>query len=177
MIFTELPLTGAFLIEPERLSDERGFFARVLCTRDFAARGLKTDFVQSSISFNNRVGTLRGLHYQEPPHAETKLVRCTQGAAFDVLLDLRPDSPTYKLWYGLEITAENRRAVYIPEGIAHGFQTLCDDTELLYSISSYYEPAAARGVRWNDPTLAIAWPISPPSIISEKDQQLSLLAL
>jgi len=176
VIFTELPLPGAFLIEPEPHADERGFFGRVWCAREFATRGLEIDFVQSSISFNKRRGTLRGLHYQEPPHAERELVRCTQGAAFDVIVDLRPGLPTYKQWHGLELTSDNRHAVFIPEGMAHGFQSLSDDTELLYVISTYYEPAAARGVRWNDPALAIAWPLSPPSVISEKDQRLPLLA-
>src|SRR5262245_31087576 len=122
------------LIEPERHGDERGFFARVWCAREFASRGLISNFVQSSISYNQRRGTLRGLHYQEHPHAETKLVRCTQGAAFDVLVDLRPDSPTYKHWHACELTAENRRSIYIPEGFAHGFQALTDGTELLYAI-------------------------------------------
>jgi dTDP-4-dehydrorhamnose 3,5-epimerase len=177
VIFTELPLAGAFLIEPERHADERGFFARVWCAREFGDRGLATVFVQSSISFNKRRGTLRGLHLQSPPHAETKLVRCTRGAAFDVLVDLRPESATYKRWHVCELTAENRGTVYIPEGIAHGFQTLSDDTELAYCISTYYEPAAARGVRWDDPTLAIAWPMVPPTVVSEKDRQLPFLAI
>lgn len=175
MIFTPLPLAGAYLIEPERHEDERGFFARVWCFREFTAYGLKTDFVQSSISCNRRRGTLRGLHYQEAPHAETKLVRCTQGAAFDVLVDLRPDSPSFKRWHACELTAENRAAVYIPEGFAHGFQTLSPDTELLYSIFPYYEPGASHGVRWNDPTLEIAWPLNPPPVISDRDQLLPVI--
>ena len=177
MVFTELPLPGAFLIEPQRHADERGFFARVCCQREFSAHGLKSDFVQSSVSYSKRRGTLRGLHYQAPPHAETKLVRCTQGVAFDVLVDLRPGSPTFKRWHACELTAENRRAVYIPEGMAHGFQTLVDDTELLYAISPFYEPAAGQGLRWNDPTLAVSWPIMPPIVISPIDQQLPLLAV
>jgi dTDP-4-dehydrorhamnose 3,5-epimerase len=177
VIFTALPLAGAYAIEPEPATDERGFFARLWCAREFAARGLRTDFVQSSVSFNRRRGTLRGLHYQEPPHAETKLVRCIRGAAFDVIVDLRPKSPTYLQWYGCEITGENRRAIYIPEGLAHGFQTLVDDTELLYEIAPHHAPEHARGIRWNDERLQIAWPIVGPLIISQKDQQLPLLAL
>ena len=175
MIFTALALSGAYRIEPEPRTDERGFFARVWCTQEFASRGLQASFVQSSISFNKRRGTLRGLHYQEHPHAETKLVRCTRGAVFDVIVDLRLNSPTYKHWDAFELTSDNRCAVYIPEGMAHGFQTLTDDTELLYDISPNYELTAARGVRWNDPALAIAWPMSPPPIISERDRILPLL--
>lgn len=137
--------------------------------------GLKTDFVQHSISFNYRRGTLRGLHYQIPPHAETKLVRCTQGAAFDVIVDLRRNSPTFRKWHASELTAENRRAVYIPEGMAHGFQTRLDNTELLYAISVPHEPSASQGVRWNDCALGIRWPITPPLVISERDEQLPFL--
>ena len=176
MILTALALSGAYRIEPELRTDERGFFTRVWCAQEFAAHGLRTDFVQSSISSNRRRGTLRGLHYQLSPHAETKLVRCIRGAAFDCLVDLRPQSTTYKQWCALELTAENYHAVYIPEGLAHGFQTLTDDTELLYEITTYCEPTAARGILWSDPTLAITWPILPPSVISEKDRQLSGLA-
>lgn len=176
MIFTALPLPGAYRIEPELRTDERGFFTRLWCAQEFAAHGLRSEFFQSSLSSNRRRGTLRGLHYQIPPHAETKLVRCIRGAAFDCLVDLRPASPTYKKWCAVELTAENRHAVYIPEGLAHGFQTLTDDTELHYEITPQFEPTAARGIVWNDSVLAIDWPILPPTVISEKDQQLSGLA-
>ncbi len=176
MILTALPLPGAYRIEPELRTDDRGFFTRIWCAQEFAAHGLATNFVQSSISSNRLRGTLRGLHYQADPHAETKLVRCIRGAAFDCLVDLRPTSPTYKQWCSLELTADNRHAVYIPAGLAHGFQTLADDTELLYEITAFAEPTAARGVAWNDPTLAIAWPIVPPTVISQKDRQLTELA-
>lgn len=177
MIFTALPLAGAYRIEPEPATDERGFFARVWCAQEFAARGLRTDFVQSSISFNRRRGTLRGLHYQAPPCAETKLVRCIRGAAFDVIVDLRPDSSTFQQWYACELTAENRHAVYVPEGLAHGFQTLADDTELLYEITAHHSPEHARGIHWNDQRLRIEWPIETPVIVSQKDQQLPGLDL
>ena len=176
MIFTALALSGAYRIEPELTTDERGFFARVWCARQFAERGLRADFVQSSISSNKRHGTLRGLHYQSPPHAETKLVRCIHGAAFDVIVDLRPDSPTFRQWHGCELTAENRHAVYIPEGLAHGFQTLTDDTEMLYEITSHHSPAHAAGIRWNDVQLSIRWPYSEKPVISERDANLPLLA-
>jgi dTDP-4-dehydrorhamnose 3,5-epimerase len=169
VIFTALPLPGAFRLEPELVPDERGFFARLWCADEFAAQGLRTDFVQSSVSFNRSRGTLRGLHYQLPPHAETKVVRCIRGAVFDCLVDLRPDSPTYRHWHSCELSAENRHSLYIPEGVAHGFQTLVDDTELLYEITAAYAPAAARGIRWNDPAFAIEWPMAEP-ILSARDQ-------
>jgi len=174
VIFTALELAGAFRIEPELHADERGFFARMWCAQEFEAHGLSADFVQSSVSFNRLRGTLRGMHFQASPQGETKLVQCIRGAVFDVIVDLREESSTYRKWEACELTAENRHAVYIPEGFAHGFQTLSDDCELLYCIAGYYEPAAARGVRWNDPTLAIVWPILPPTIISQKDEQLPL---
>ena len=176
MIFSELPLSGAYEIEPETVSDERGFFARLWCAEEFAARGLSADFVQSSVSFNRRRETLRGLHYQAPPHAETKLVRCIRGAVFDCLVDLRRESPTYRQWFGYELTAESRHALYIPEGIAHGFQTLTEDTELLYEITTAYSPAAAQGIRWNDAKLSIRWPYPERPVISERDANLPLLA-
>jgi dTDP-4-dehydrorhamnose 3,5-epimerase len=169
MLFEPLAIEGAFRIVIEPILDERGFFARTFCAAAFAKRGLKTDFVQGSISYNRRQGTLRGLHYQNGPHAETKIVRCTQGSAFDVLVDLRPHSPTYRRWQSLELTAENRDLVYIPAGCAHGFQTLVDNTELHYEITPAYEPAAARGIPWNDPTLAIKWPLADP-ILSLADR-------
>jgi dTDP-4-dehydrorhamnose 3,5-epimerase len=176
VIFTALPLPGAFRLEPELLADERGFFARLWCADEFAIHGLQANFVQSSISFNARRGTLRGLHYQVPPHAETKLVRCIRGSVFDCLVDLRPDSPTYRQWHSCELSADNRHALYIPEGIAHGFQTLADDTELLYEITATYAPAAARGVRWNDEKLSIGWPYPERAVMSDRDANLPLLA-
>ena len=172
MIFTETDIKGAWIIEPERREDERGFFARTWCRRAFEERGLDGDLVQCSVSFNRRRGTVRGLHYQARPHGEAKLVRCTRGAIFDVLVDLREGSPTYGKWTAAELTAENRKMLFAPEGFAHGFQTLADEAEVLYQISSYYRPESARGVRWNDPTLAIAWPLADGCIVSERDRSL-----
>jgi dTDP-4-dehydrorhamnose 3,5-epimerase len=160
MVFTETKLKGAFLLEPEFLRDERGFFARTYCRHEFEACGLTTVFVQDNISFNHKRGTLRGMHYQVEPHAEAKLVRCTMGAIYDVILDLRPDSATFKQWLAVELTAENRRMLFIPEGLAHGFQTLADNTEVYYQMSEFYHPESARGVRWDDPNFAIRWPIA-----------------
>jgi len=175
MSFKELALLGAFLIEPDRHEDERGFFARTFCAGEFAAHGLHPAVAQCNISYNRRRGTLRGLHWQAAPHAEAKLVRCTMGAAFDVIVDLRPESPTFRQWQAVELSAASRRMVYVPEGFAHGFQTLADDTELLYQMSTAYVPGAARGIRWDDPDLAIAWP--PASrIISRRDRELPLAA-
>jgi dTDP-4-dehydrorhamnose 3,5-epimerase len=168
VIFTEAPLTGTFLVEPEPLTDYRGFFARTWCQREFEARGLNSRLVQCSISFNQRKGTLRGIHYQEAPHAEAKLVRCTRGALYDVALDLRPASSTYLQHVGVVLSAENHKMLYIPEGCAHGFQTLADDTEVFYQMSEYYAPDAARGVRWNDPAFAIPWP-EDDRTINERD--------
>jgi dTDP-4-dehydrorhamnose 3,5-epimerase len=169
MIFTETKLKGAFVIEPEQLEDERGFFARTWCQREFTNHGLNPSIAQCSISFNRKRGTLRGMHYQIEPHAETKIVRCTQGTIYDVIIDLRQDSPTFTQWLGVELSAENRRMLYIPEGFAHGFQTLEDNTEIFYQISEFYAPECARGIRWNDPTFAIEWPDGEP-IISERDR-------
>jgi dTDP-4-dehydrorhamnose 3,5-epimerase len=169
MRFTELAVRGAYLVEPEHQADERGFFARTWCARDFAALGLAPRLVQSSISFNRRAGTLRGLHYQAPPREEAKLVRCTAGRVWDVVLDLRPGSPTYLAHAGVELSADNRAAVYVPEGCAHGFLTLADGAELLYHMSEYFAPAQARGVRWNDPAFAIPWP-APVAVISDRDR-------
>jgi dTDP-4-dehydrorhamnose 3,5-epimerase len=169
MLFVETGLPGAFVIEPERLDDPRGFFARTFCAREFAARGLDPRLAQCSVSFNKRRGTLRGMHYQVPPHAEAKLVRCTAGSIHDVIVDLRPSSPAFRRHASVVLSAENRRALYVPEGVAHGFQTLEDDTEVLYQISEFYAPEAARCVRWNDPAFGIAWPIADP-ILSERDR-------
>ena len=168
MRFIATPLPGAFIVEPERYEDERGFFARTWCAREFAAHDLAPNLAQCSISHNRKLGTLRGLHYQAPPAAEDKLVRVTRGVIFDVTVDLRPDSPTFLRWFGVELTADNYLALYVPKGFAHGFQTLVADTEVYYQMSAFYQPALARGLRWNDPRLAIAWPL-PVEMISERD--------
>lgn len=174
MIFEPLPIPGAFRIRLNPIIDERGLFARRFCAETFRDKGLETDFVQRSVSFNIRRGTLRGLHYQASPHMETKLVRCTRGAAFDVLVDLRPGSPGLGAWHGEEISAGSGTVLYIPAGVAHGFQTLMDDTEIDYEITPAYAPAAVRGIRFDDPALAIDWPISD-AVISERDRALPLL--
>ncbi|MDO9541023.1 MAG: dTDP-4-dehydrorhamnose 3,5-epimerase [Kiritimatiellia bacterium] len=168
MRFTETKLKGAFILAPEFLEDERGFFARTWCRREFEARGLNIRLVQCNISFNRHRGTLRGIHYQIEPHAEAKLVRCTMGAIYDVILDLRPDSATFKQWLAVELTAENRLMLYIPAGLAHGFQTLEDNTEVFYQMSEFYHPECARRVRYDDPAFAIRWPL-PVTIVSDKD--------
>jgi dTDP-4-dehydrorhamnose 3,5-epimerase len=168
MRFSETALAGVFQIELERHPDERGFFARTWCEKEFAGKGLNPRLVQCSISFNARKGTLRGVHYQAKPYPECKLVRCTRGSLYDVALDLRLNSPTYLRWIGAELTAENHRALYIPEGCAHGFLTLEDNTEALYQMSEFYYAEAARGVRWNDPAFSIEWPFEP-QVISERD--------
>jgi dTDP-4-dehydrorhamnose 3,5-epimerase len=169
MIFVETALKGAFIIEPEKLEDERGFFARTWCQQEFATHGLNPLLVQCNISFNRRKGTLRGIHYQAKPHEEARLVRCTRGAIYDVIIDLRPYSPTFKQWAAFELTANNHRMLYVPEGYAHGFQTLEDHTEVFYQMSEFYAPAQAGGVRWNDPTFGIQWPPAE-RIISKQDQ-------
>ena len=170
MIFTETALADAWIVDPERLEDERGFFARTFDAAEFARRGLAAAFPQCSVSFNARAGTLRGMHFQAEPHQEAKLVRCTAGAVYDVIVDLRPGSPTRGRWTAVELSAANRRALYVPEGFAHGFQTLVDASEVFYQISASYEPSAARGVRWDDPAFAIAWPPAEPRILSERDR-------
>jgi dTDP-4-dehydrorhamnose 3,5-epimerase len=170
--FVELKLPGAFRIEPERRADERGFFARTWCRREFAARGIDCDWVQCNVSWNRRRGTLRGLHYQADPWGEAKLVRCTAGAVYDVVADLRPGSPTYGRWEAVELTAANGWQLFVPEGFAHGFQTLADDTELFYQMGREYHSEAARGLRWDDPALAISWPDCPRRIISAADLAL-----
>jgi dTDP-4-dehydrorhamnose 3,5-epimerase len=169
VIFTETTLKEAFLIEPERREDERGFFARTWCQREFESHGLHKKWVQCNISFNKKKGTLRGMHYQVPPYEEAKLVRCTRGAIFDVIIDLRLQSPSFKQWVTLELTADNRRMLYIPEGFAHGFQTLTDETEIFYQMSQFYAPAHANGVRWDDPVFNITWPADERTI-SEQDR-------
>ena len=171
MIFAETELEGAFVIEPEKKEDERGFFARTWCREEFLARGLNPCLAQCSVSYNKRKGTLRGMHYQAAPHEEAKLVRCTRGAVYDVILDLRLASPTFKRWVALDLTATNHRMVYVPEGFAHGFQTLEDDTEVFYQISEFYYPEFTRGVRWNDTAFDIQWALDV-SIVSQKDALL-----
>lgn len=168
MIFIETKLKDAFIIDPERMEDDRGFFARTWCRQEFLTHGLNPDLVQCNMSFNRKKGTLRGMHFQEAPHEEAKVVRCTMGAVYDVIIDLRPDSGTFTLWVGVELTAENRKMLFIPEGFAHGFLTLEDNTEVFYQMSEYYAPGAGRGVRWNDPVFDIAWP-GEVSIISGRD--------
>lgn len=175
MIFIPTDVEGAWMVEPERFEDERGFFARTWDSVDFAERGLNGALVQASISFNRERGTLRGMHYQAPPYEEAKLVRCTAGSIFDVALDLRPKSSTYLAWTGVELSAVNRLALYVPEGCAHGFLTLADDVEVAYLISAEYEPAAARGVRFDDPAFGIGWP-AKIRIVSERDRSYPDLA-
>ena len=161
-------ISGAFVIVPEPQVDERGSFARLWCRREFAAWGLTAEWAQISASQNRQVGTLRGMHYQAAPHAEIKLVRCTQGAIWDVLVDLRPDSSSFRRWHGVELSAVNRRALYVPAGVAHGFQVLQPDSEVLYHISEFYSAEASRGVRWDDPAFGIHWPLPAP-ILSPRD--------
>ena len=175
MKFTETGLPGAYIVDIEPVEDDRGFFARSWCKNEFAAHGLNTSLAQCNISFNKKKGTLRGLHYQERPYEEAKVVRCTRGAIYDVIVDLRPDSPTRRAWKAVELSADNGRTLYIPEGFAHGFQTLTDDAEVYYHMSEFYYPEAARGVLWNDPLLGIQWPFSAEPIISVRDQAFPLL--
>ena len=170
MIFRELALKDAFIVDIERREDERGFFARTFCEREFEAHGLHRRLVQSSISFNKSKGTLRGMHYQTAPNEEAKVVRCTQGAIYDVIIDLRQRSPTFKQWQAVELTSENRRMIYVPEGFAHGFQTLEDATEVLYFMTEFYAPEVSRGVRWDDPAFGIRWPAAERTI-AIRDQQ------
>jgi dTDP-4-dehydrorhamnose 3,5-epimerase len=170
MRFCETPLAGAFVIEPERCADERGFFARAWCEEEFAAHGITAQWVQSNISFNRRAGTLRGLHYQEFPYQEAKLVRCTAGAVHDVIIDLRRGSPTYGRWNAVVLSAANHTMLYVPKGFAQGFQTLEDNTELLYLMSEVYRPEWGHGLRWDDPALEITWPPCHERIISRRDQ-------
>jgi dTDP-4-dehydrorhamnose 3,5-epimerase len=167
--FLETKIHGVFEIVPERKGDERGFFARTWCEREFESHGLNPRLVQCNISFNTRKGTLRGVHYQETPYAEAKLVRCTSGAIYDVVVDLRRGSPTFKDWVGVTLTAENRKALYVPEGCGHGFLTLADGVEVFYQMSEFFVEQASRGVRWNDPAFGIAWP-GDVQVISDRDR-------
>jgi dTDP-4-dehydrorhamnose 3,5-epimerase len=170
MIFTETILKDAFVITPDLIEDERGFFARSWCQREFEKYGLNPRLVQCNISFNKKKGTLRGMHYQAQPYAEAKLVRCTRGAIYDVIIDLRPGSKTFRQWIAAELTADNRKMMYVPESFAHGFQTLVDDAEVFYQMSEVFAPGYAHGVRWNDPQFNIFWP-KKVSAISMRDQQ------
>ncbi len=176
MLFTPAEIPGVWIIDLDRKTDERGFFARTWCRAEFSERGLKSEVTQTSISFNSRRGTLRGMHYQVEPHGETKLIRCPRGAIYDVLVDLRPESSTFKKWIAVELTDENQRELYVSGGIAHGFQTLVKDTEVSYQMAEAYHPESARGIRWNDLQLKIPCsPISNP-ILSPRDQQLPFLS-
>jgi len=170
MRFTKTEMPGVVLIELDEIRDERGFFARSFCADEFRSRGMHTDFIQSGISFNSRKGTVRGMHFQVAPKAEPKLIRCTRGAIHDVLVDLRPNSPTYLKTFEVELSLKTHRQLYVPPGIAHGFQTLEDETEVFYEIGETFSPEHARGVRWNDPAFKIQFPL-PVTVISEKDQR------
>jgi len=168
MIFRESKLSGVFIIETEKKDDGRGFFARIWDFEKFKEKGLNTKIAQCNMSYTKRKGTIRGLHYQTHPYEEAKLIRCTKGKIFDVIVDLRKGSPTFKKWEGFELSGENYRMLYVPEGLAHGFQTLEDDTEVYYQVSQFFTPNSEKGIIWNDPELKITWPI-PVSVISEKD--------
>lgn len=170
MIFRETRLPGAYLIEPERITDHRGFFARIWCQDELRQRGLTSRLAQSNLGFSHRKGTLRGLHFQKPPNAEVKIVRCTKGSVFDVIIDLRPESPTYKHWLGAELSDENHVMLYVPEGCAQGYITLADNTEIYYHTSEFYHPESATGVRFDDPEFGIVWPIEV-SVISQQDRE------
>ncbi len=168
MKFNETELEGAYVIEPDLIGDERGFFAHTFCANEFTEHGLKPVTAQSNLSFNHRAGTLRGMHYQLPPAAEAKLVRCTRGSIYDVIVDLRSESPTYLSHVGVELSEDNRRALYVPELFGHGYQALTDDAEVIYQVSEFYTPGQERGLRYDDPAVGIEWPL-PVSVISEKD--------
>jgi dTDP-4-dehydrorhamnose 3,5-epimerase len=176
MLFEQTDLAGLVLVLPERREDARGYFARTFCTDEFATHGLASSFPQSSLSFNEKAGTVRGMHYRLPPCAETKLIRCARGAVLDIVVDLRPQAPSFRQWRAFELTAANGKALYIPEGFAHGFQTVEDDTEVAYSITPAYTPGMDMGIRPNDPALGICWPL-PVSAISDKDLSWPLLEL
>jgi dTDP-4-dehydrorhamnose 3,5-epimerase len=174
MLFTETKLKGAFILDLELREDHRGFFARTFCMKEFEAHGLKSTVAQCNLSFNHKAGTLRGMHYQVAPATETKLIRCTRGAIYDVIIDMRPDSPTYKQHIGVELTEDNRRALYVPDMFAHGYQALTDGAEVVYQVGEFYMPGYERGLRYNDPAFGIEWPM-PVSVISEKDAAWTLL--
>ena len=170
IIFTETKLKGAFIVDPQKFEDERGFLSRSFSAKEFEDHELIPRIVECNISFSKKRYTIRGMHFQKPPYAQAKLVRCTKGAVYDVIIDLRTDSPTFKQWIGEELTAENRRMLYVPEGFAHGFQTLEDNTEVFYQISNFYNPGSEGGVRWNDPMFAIDWPANDGVTINARDQ-------
>ncbi len=171
MIFTETTLKDAYIVEPEKHEDERGYFARAFCENEFESKGFKLHMVQSNIGFSHKGGTIRGLHYQVYPHAEVKLISCINGSIFDVIIDLRPDSPTYKQWFGIELNSKNNKMLLVPENFAHGYQSLADNTKVFYQISQFYVPDAERGVRWNDSAFNIPWPDMNHPIISDKDKR------
>jgi len=175
MLFTQTKLKDAYIIDLELRSDDRGAFARTFCAQEFETHGLKPTVAQCNLSFNHKAGTLRGMHYQLPPAAETKLIRCTQGAIYDVIIDMRPDSPSYLQHIGVELTADNRRALYVPEMFAHGYQALTDGAEVVYQVGEFYTPGYERGLRYNDPKFGIAWPL-PVTVISDKDANWALFA-
>lgn len=170
MIITETKLAGCFSLEVEPIADDRGFFARRWCVKELSAYGMSADFVQSNLSFNNKRGTIRGMHYQLAPYAESKLVSCLRGAIFDIVIDLREESPTFKESFGIELSAENRKSLYIPKGFAHGYQTLTDDAEVAYLVDEFYNREYERGLRFNDPAFKIVWPITSEVTVSERDQ-------
>jgi dTDP-4-dehydrorhamnose 3,5-epimerase len=174
MIFTETPLKGAWLVDLDKREDDRGFFARTFCAQEFEDHGLKPVIAQANLSYNHKAGTMRGLHYQAPPAAETKLVRCTAGAILDVIVDIRPGSPTFRQHVAVELTAGNRRALYVPEMFAHGYLTLTDGAEVVYSVGEFYTPGAEGGYRWDDPALGIDWPVAV-AVISDKDAAWPLI--
>lgn len=174
MLYTPTPLEGAFVIDVQRRSDERGFFARSFCVKEFEQQGLSPDVAQMNLCFNGTLGTVRGMHYQVAPAMETKVVRCTRGSVWDVIVDLRPDSPTYLQHFGVELTADNYRALYVPAMFAHGYQTLTPEAEIVYIVSEFYAPDCERGLRFDDPALNISWPL-PPSLVSEKDRSWDLI--
>jgi dTDP-4-dehydrorhamnose 3,5-epimerase len=170
MTFEETELKGAFVVGLKKIEDNRGFFARAWCQKEFADAGLNANLVQINLAVSHKAGTLRGMHFQEAPHAEAKLIRCTRGRIFDVMIDLRPESPTHRKWFGLELSAQNHQMLYIPAGFAHGYETLTDDAEMLYQTSEFFASASARGVRYDDPAFGISWPL-PVSVISEADRK------
>jgi dTDP-4-dehydrorhamnose 3,5-epimerase len=172
--FLPTSLAGAFVVELEPIEDERGFFARSFCQNEFRSHGLDPAIAQCNVSLNRRRGTLRGLHYQAPPHEEAKLVRCTRGAIWDVIVDLRDGSATRGRWFAEDLSADNHRALYVPRGFAHGFQTLADDSEVLYQMSEFYRPGSERGIRWDDPAIGIQWPIADP-VVSARDRAYPVL--
>jgi dTDP-4-dehydrorhamnose 3,5-epimerase len=176
MIFTDTGLKGAWVIEPEPIEDSRGFFARMWCQKEFAEGGLETGFVQCNIAFNLDKGTLRGLHFQNHPCQEVKLVRCTRGEIFDVIVDLDPNSETYRKWFGIYLTEKNHKMLYVPKNCAHGYQTLCSASEVFYQVSEFYTPEAEGGLRWDDPDIGIQWPPTSRLTVSEKDRALPYLS-